>query len=389
MTLAKRIARKNLAFVHADDQHLGRFFYGVTLTAFGSVPADLSLAEVTLLTAWAVLSRAGELGFIGTKASAGAVCAFVGRVVPRARMGRSTYFNTLAGLVAKGYAVRSTYGGGRPRLVYEARNPDECDVWKRDQRTVVTFTERALALWSCPTLAPVSIPVQKLVTDKFPRVLDKNQETPARARVDVGESSALQGAVKVSPVATLEIVRSPALAQAERPKGQARKARARGTGGGGPSRPSTRAAMVRAILACVVFCTAKKGRVGKAACARAALELADPRLWATSAVAWDHWFAAWGRMTQAEQRRAVRAEIIPVLVDCSPPPVVLADIVPPLVRGCVPPLVSMPCGSADPAVEPPPRASSTAADLVATMTAAAAAGNAFAVRWLADHGVEP
>ncbi len=388
-SLAKRAPRTNLAFTHIDDHQLGRYFYAVTLGAW-LWPDDLEIRETRVLTAFCVLARSGDHGWIGSKATAGAMAAFVHRITGE-RCGRSTYLAAVAGLVHKGYLLRSVYGGGKPRLVHAATDPGDEDVWRPGPRTVLTLTPKALAVWArCPTLSPRFSPVQKLTGNELTLVLPREtRENPARVPVVVEPIPAHEETEAVSPAGTVES-RSHSLAveasadvaadtlQPSRAlgghRGRKRKARASQHIA---TPPATRTGTARKLLAVLVFCAASRGRAGKAAVARAALELADPRLAARSAVAWDYWIAEWPKLSQAEQRHVCRADILPALAT-SPPMIVLPS--PPATPSSSPSSPARsPTSSAHTHHQPTPD------EITDAMRAAAAAGNPFAIRWLAQN----
>ena len=307
--------RPFLAVEYARQAALEAFAYSVSLGAWG-VPRDVSKRGLRYLRAFGVLVRAGEYGYRGTAVAVGALSAFVGRVTNEAASVSTTH-RAIGELVESGYLLVSHYGGGRPREYAAAGGGT---YWRRDQVTVLTFTDKLVDLFRCPTRSALSLRVSKCQTDDFPKdspigetlsapVVDETI-APAAA-VPSPSVAALPPAVSVAPL--------PTSLDGDRNEGSGSKARARLRG----LKPYQRAQRARLILAAIVLAVEHKGREGRAVAARAAIELADPA--ASESLPWDYWIARWGDLTGSERRSVVRREMLPAILarlgrTIAPPP---------------------------------------------------------------------
>jgi len=297
-------SRPFLAVEHAPQTVLESFSYVVDLGAWG-VPRDLSWRALRLLSAFGVLVRAGEFGYLGTAVPMEALAAFVGRVVHTGAHSLPTVRRALGELRAAGYVRISYYGGGRPRAFADSAGGV---YWRKDQTTVVTFTPKLVSVFKKPTPAPVSIRVSKCKRDDLPKVPQDGETSSAR---DVGTCSGSPAVAAAGSFASLSSAVSLALLptlDGDCIEGETSKGRARIHG----AKPFKRADRARLVLAAIVLACEHKGRAGRAVAARASLELSDPC--AAASVPWDYWLAQWGNLTPTERRSVVRREMLPGLL---------------------------------------------------------------------------
>jgi hypothetical protein len=329
--------RQNLAHSHATETHLERLFFSICLGAWG-VPADLSDRGVRLLQALCALNRGGSVGWIGTRCTLAALGAFVRRVVGGAAS-VSTVQRMIADLKAAGFVSVGHYGGGAPREIWVRGGGTR---WVRDQRVVLTLTDRALALWSGGP-AYSSTPKSKCTRDDLSSVLSsplrvEDLETPVQVGASVVVSAppvALTGAVVDRPIVVDRTVEREACkprgaVEIDRTIGEfehlqdAESVRKVGAKSGRSvirgTPPTTRKTAARAILAALIVALENHGRSGKRAIAVAALELADPRA-ESSGVPWGYWIAKWGGMSPSERRSVCRSTLFPMLCGARVPAV--------------------------------------------------------------------
>lgn len=388
-----RPARSFVAFRHADQRDLGAFYWCATLGASGA-PRNLGLSfrAERYLTAFGVLVKAGEHGFRGVRAPLWAVSAFVGEVT-RAPSSKDTTRRALAELEREGWITVGRYGGGKPReLLNAAGDP----YWVRDQVLVVTFEAKLWELFerrpararlevvSAPTLDHGSQVAGVSIPDIEPAFRQASQRAPGRDRsgpLDLEQGKAEPGPGPgpgaldcggPAPSAGPPSVDRSSCRKAQRGRGSKLRAMPPELRG---SRPFVRREAARALLEVLARVAEKHGRPGRAAVARAALELADPVAAAASLVAWDYWLTRWGDMTSAERRRVLRSEVLPAMLRQGG--AVVVGLPPPAEPG--PPLPS-------PAAGAPAGAGGAPADLDAAMVEAARSGSSFARRWLEDRG---
>ena len=396
-SFAKLPPRSFVAFRHADRSDLGAFYYSIALGAWG-VPSGLSLRAVRYLAAFGVLVRSGEHGFRGVRAPVWALADFVGRVTAGASSPTTTR-RALRELEAGGWIQIGHYGGGEPReLLNAAGDP----YWIRDQVPVVTFEVKlwrlfqrsgrpdpAAAVVACAPsdygyqsggvtnsdLEPVS---SKQVSPRAPEGDRSSVADPGCSIEEPGPASG-PGALdcgETSPPIAAGSVPLPASRRALR--GSKSKTRAKSRGGRVPpevraARPYRRREAARALLEVLARVAEKHGRPGRAAVARAALELSDPCAADCSLVAWDYWLARWAELSASERCSVLRREVLPALLECG---------------GSV--VVGLPsstgCGDEEPSVArcfeevPGP-------DLEASMVEAARGGSPFAENWLKARGL--
>lgn len=297
-------ARPFLAVEHAPQTVLESFSYVVDLGAWG-VPRDLSWRALRLLTAFGVLVRAGEFGYLGTAVPMEALAAFVGRVVHTGAHSLPTVRRALGELVQAGYVRISYYGGGRPRAF-----PDRAGgvYWRKDQTTVCTFTAKLVEVFKKPTRAPVSIRVSKCKGDDLPKLPQDGESSSALVIETPRETSSAGAAGAFASLSSAVSLASLPTFDGDRLEGEKSKGRARIHG----AKPFKRPDRARLVLAAIVLACEHKGRAGRAVAARASLELSDPC--AAPSVPWDYWLAQWGNLTPSERRSVVRREMLPGLL---------------------------------------------------------------------------
>jgi hypothetical protein len=334
--LARIQKRSNLSTTHATETGLERFFYNISLSAWG-VPAGLAVKAISLLTAFSVLNRGGEVGYVGTRCTLAALAAFVVRVVPNARMSVSTLQRAVKELVEAGYLTVAHYGGGEARQCFNKRTTDF--YWIRDQRVVLTLTDRALSLWSRGPVSHMKPPRSNCIGYELPSVSGSSlRSEPCKTLPRVCDRSV--AAAVLEPSQTVEHDRTTGHdrtvdREACKPRGavvdvrtfgeveQVQGARSAGTPRANRSRglrgtaPASRGLAARAILAALVVSLENHGRSGQRAIARAGLELADPRA-QSSGVPWEYWIGRWGSLSQSERRSICRSTLFPLLLAAPP-----------------------------------------------------------------------
>lgn len=357
-------------------------------------PAGLSHRLERLLAAFGALIRSGEYGFRGIRAPMWAIVRFVGQVT-RGAASESTLRRQLREAVAGGWVTVGHYGGGEPRELHNAAGDP---YWVRDQVPVITFEPQLWRLFQRPAGAAVVAVAPTsdygcqnggvTIPDIKPAIRQAFQRAPGRDRSVVEQLEQLEAVpVAVSapgaldcggPVPSAGPSLEPPATRSPSPRGRKSKPRAM------PSevlaaRPYVRRQAARALLEVLARVAEKHGRAGRAAVARAALELADPCATASSLVNWDYWLARWGDMSGAERRRVLRSEVLPGLLARSGP--VLVGLPAPAVA------VSEP-GAAllSSRLEQGQGEGAGAGGLDLAMVEAARAGSTFARRWLEDRG---
>lgn len=318
--------RKDLAWRHATEADLERIHSTIDLNRWRD-PRDLNCREARALRFFCALHRCGRVGYVGTRASYGAIGAAMVRVMHEPAS-RATVIRAVNGLIAKGYIERARGYGDRVREVA----PGE---FARELRAVLTLTEKARGIWS---LSHTSSPVSKSngydLPSPLPPSQEKGGERPERSVYDASPAASAapnvsneesraddvqprgrpapaspeprQSARPVAPLATL----ADGDAFEETSQAACQRERARFLSG---TRPTSRGRAVAALLATLTSLTRFAGREGRAVCARAAAEMAGRSDAAPSGVDWGYWIARWPEMVRGERFRWARAEILPLL----------------------------------------------------------------------------
>lgn len=415
-SLAKLPIRSVAAVRHAEREDLGPgFCYSITLGAFDP-PAGMSYRLERYLCACGVLIRSGEFGFRGYRLPNWCAVDFVRRVT-RGPTSEQTLRRMVKEAAAGGWIVLSYYGGGAARECLNRRTGEAYTI--RDQVPVVTFTPKLFALFGrrCPTLdhgyqsGSVSFAPSGrsggFSLEKTPagaRDRSRSSVEPFEAAKEVPSAFAPGALNCEGSAAPSDRASDSAAASAGKPgeKGSKTRAKSQGKRGGRvPSelhgaRPFVRSQVARDLLAVLAAVAEKHGRAGRAAVARAALELADPAAARGSVVCWDYWLSRWGDLTRSERRRALRSEVLPGLLALGG-----AVIVGLPTRAAPPSPPRAPASpAASPAARPPEQRSgeaaipepgredpaASAAALEKSMREAAAAGNKFAADYCRSRG---
>lgn len=322
-------------------------------TQLESVEHPIHLCEINDPVVFNLPRRAGRLfavagalikmGYGGTLETHGELCHHVRRLT-KEKFGLSTCKAAVKELQVAGLVdVRTTYNSGRMRQLERGRCKGRI---VREQRTQITFTALAIDIVSRPkktkayivsretTPDHMRLHSQKVTGHKLPSNPElltpvllsfpvvKNSGYTAR---EGARSSSLSASVGSSVPSQAEhdrtAVEPGTCIEASTPRANSARPPALHAGN---TRPTTRQKGAAVLLATLVHVAQSYKQAGQRAVTQAAHELADPRHDNASGIDWDFWIATWGRLTQNEQRKTARREILQRLLP--PRPVLVASL---------------------------------------------------------------
>jgi hypothetical protein len=329
--------RRDLAVKHATKSALQSIYFTNSLSRWGEGPRDLSARARRALRFFCALHRAGEIGFVGTRAPLAAIVEAMRRANDDEAASITTLKRQIKELAAQGYILTSEgYESGVREIA-----PHE---WVRNKVVVVTLTEKARAIWSSPTSAYGGPNRTNYDLPEAPLGLDKGSSAPAIVVASPNDDKAFAAPSEeplrgdVSPRDRAETPsrdRSPAAVAVEAPHSRPiaprdkradgdriertsqatcqdpEKTRPRPRPRGVP--PRNRRMVMAALLETIAAVVYGRDRMEKAVRARAALEIAGGATVDPSGVDWDYWISAWPVLTRRERRFWAQTEIVPLL----------------------------------------------------------------------------